>query len=328
MFNIVILGFDKALASAIAGMADLFTLTGVSWNRLQQQAPTPKFKVQIASKDGQPIQCINGLQLNAHIRFDQIDNPSAIIIPTIGGHIPNVLADNPELLQLIRYGERQGWLIAANCTGNFLVAEAGVLNGRVATTHWGYEAQFRQRFEQVDLHADLMLTRDGNLFCAGGGQAWFDLALHLIEQFHGYDTALETAKAFVLDYHRDSQQSYSLLKLAKPHKDPLVKQVQLYLEQHFDQPLPLEQLAAQFNISKRTLIRRFNQAMDIAPNSYIQSLRIEAARKRLEQTNQTVEQVMNAVGYEDTSSFRRLFRSVTGLTPTEYRKRFGRKFRA
>ncbi|QIZ76957.1 GlxA family transcriptional regulator [Ferrimonas lipolytica] len=328
MFKIVIVGFDKALATAIAGIADILSLTGVSWNRIQQQSPTPRFDVKIASKDGAAIECINGLQLNAHISFAEIDRPSAIVIPTIGGHIPEVLAENPEVIKLIRHAEQQGWIIAANCTGNFLLAEAGVLDGRVATTHWGYEAQFKQRYPKVDLRTELMLTRDDNLFCAGGGQAWFDLALHMIEQVYGYDMALETAKAFVLDYHRDSQQSYSLLKLAKPHKDPLVKQVQLYLEKHFDQPLPLEQLATRFNISKRTLIRRFNQALDIAPNSYIQSLRIEAARKRLEQTNQTVEQVMNGVGYEDTSSFRRLFRSVTGLTPTEYRRRFGRKFGA
>ncbi|WP_028115594.1 GlxA family transcriptional regulator [Ferrimonas senticii] len=328
MLNVVVLGFDKALSSAIAGVVDLLSLTGISWNRLQNQTPEPKFQVQIASKDGGPIRCINGIDLNAHIAFADIAEPDAIVIPTIGGHIPDVLAHNPKLLAVIRHAHQHNWLIAANCTGNFLLAEAGVLDGRQATTHWGYEQLFRQRYPQVELQPQLMLTRDDNLFSAGGGQAWFDLALHLIEQAYGYETALETAKAFVLDYHRDSQQSYSLMKLAKPHKDPLVHQIQRHLDNHFAEPQNLDDLARQFNVSKRTLIRRFNHALNIAPNGYIQSLRIESARKRLEQTSQTVEQVMNAVGYEDASSFRRLFRQYTGATPTEYRKRFGRKFRA
>ena len=148
----------------------------------------------------------------------------------------------------------------------------------------------------------------------------------MIERSYGFETAIQTAKAFVIDYRRDSQLSYSLMRLAKPHKDDLVKQVQVWLEEHYAEDFTVDELADRFSVSKRTLIRRFNAALDMPPNTYVQSIRIEAAQKLLEETDRTVDVVMNDVGYEDASSFRRLFRKKTGLTPTEYRRRFSRRF--
>jgi transcriptional regulator GlxA family with amidase domain len=153
-----------------------------------------------------------------------------------------------------------------------------------------------------------------------------DLALHLIERTVGFEVAMQTAKAFVVDYRRDSQLTYSLMRLAKPHRDDKISEIQRWLDEHFAENVMVEDLADRFGMSKRTLIRRFNTALDMPPNTYIQSVRIEAARKLLEETERTVDLVMNDVGYEDASSFRRLFRKKTGLTPTEYRRRFSRRF--
>ena len=325
MLNIVVLGFDSALASAITGVMDLFALAGVTWNRVQGEEVGRHFNVCIASPDGQPIRCINGIQIAAQLSYADIQQVDAIIVPTIGGPIDEVLAQNPELLALLQYANQQGWTIAGNCTGNFLLAEAGILNGRCATTHWGFKQQFAERYPAVKLTAEQLITRDEHIYCAGGGLAWFDLGLHMIERFVGFDVALQTAKAFVIDYRRDSQLSYSLMRLAKPHKDELVKQVQEWLQAHYAQHFTLDELAQRFNVSKRTLIRRFNAALDSPPNAYLQSLRIEAAQKLLEETELSVDLVMSQVGYEDASSFRRLFRNRTGVTPTEYRKRFSRR---
>lgn len=325
MLEIVVVGFDKALASAITGVTDLFGLAGVTWNLIQGQPPEKAFNVRIASHNGQPIQCINGLQLGAHLSFDEIKNADAIVIPTIGGPIEEVLAENPELLSLLQQANDFGWTIAGNCTGNFLLAEAGILNNKSATTHWGFKELFQQRYPQVELKADQLITRHDNIYCAGGGLAWFDLGLHIIERHIGFEAALQTAKAFVIDYRRDTQLSYSLMRLSKPHKDDLVREAQTWLEQNFADTFTVEQLAERFSVSKRTLIRRFNAALEMPPNTYVQSLRIEAAQKRLEETERTVDVVMNDVGYEDASSFRRLFRKKTGLTPTEYRRRFARR---
>jgi len=325
MKNIYVLAYDQALASAITGVLDLFALAGVTWNRIQGSEPVPIFNVQIASAKGEPIRCINGINLGAHVSFDDITQPDALIIPTIGGPIEQVLASNPELIEVIQKANNQRCIIAGNCTGNFLMAEAGVLNGRQATTHWGFKQAFESRYPKVNLTAQFMLTRDEHIYCAGGGLAWFDLGLHMIERFVGFETAIQTAKAFVIDYRRDSQLSYSLMGLAKPHKDALIKDVQHWLTQNYATPIVIDELAKRFSISKRTLIRRFNQALDMPPNTYIQGLRIEGAQKLLEESEMHIDTIMNQVGYEDASSFRRLFKSKTGVTPSDYRNRFRRR---
>ncbi len=325
MINIVILGFDQALASAITGVVDLFALAGVTWNRIQEQPPHPEFDVQIASHERQNIRCINGLQLAAHMSFDDITQADVIVVPTIGGPIDQVLRFNPELITTLQQAHDSGCMIAGNCTGNFLLAEAGILNGRSATTHWGFKDEFEQRYPNVNLKTDQMITRDDNVYCAGGGLAWFDLGLHIIERCVGFDAAIQTAKAFVIDYRRDSQLSYSLMRLAKPHQDELVKKVQVLLEENYGGEFNIQQLADRFSVSKRTLIRRFNLALGMPPNTYLQSIRIERAQKMLEESTDNVDVIMNKVGYEDTSSFRRLFKKKTGLTPTEYRSRFSRR---
>ena len=322
----VIVGYDKALSSAMTGVADLFGLAGVTWNRIQGQEPQRLFNVRIASPDGEPVKCINGIQLLAHMSYDQVEDVDAIVIPTIGGPVEDVVGNTPELMALLQRADQAGWTIAGNCTGNFLLAEAGILDGKTAPPHWGFSELFARRYPQVDLKADQLITRDDNIYCAGGGLAWFDLGLHMIERSFGFETAIQTAKAFVIDYRRDSQLSYSLMRLAKPHKDDLVKQVQAWLEEHYAEGFTVDELAERFSVSKRTLIRRFNAALDMPPNTYVQSIRIEAAQKLLEETERTVDVVMNDVGYEDASSFRRLFRKKTGLTPTEYRRRFSRRF--
>jgi len=325
MHNVVIAAFPGAMSSAIAGVADMLVSSGVLWNVIQGEPHERYFSVRVASPDGLPVRCVNGLELSAHLSYDQADHADILIVPTIAARIPEVLTKEKSLLELIRRADDAGWTICGNCTGNFLLAEAGVLNNRTATTHWGYRDMFAERYPEVDLRADQLITRDGNIYCAGGGLSWYDLTLHLIERFVSHEVAMQASKAFVFDYRRDSQLSYSLMRLAKPHKDDKIAEIQEWLEANYPGRIRVEDLASQFGMSKRTLIRRFNSALNMSPNAYIQTVRIEAARKLLEETERTVDQVMNDVGYEDGSSFRRLFRQKTGLTPTEYRRRFSRR---
>ena len=212
MQNIVVIGFPKALSSAITGVVDLLALAGVTWNSIQGQDPERYFNVRIATVDGKPVKCINGIEIAAHMSFDDIRHADAIVVPTIGGPIKEILtSDNTTIRQtmsMLQRADRAGWVICGNCTGNFLLAEAGILDGRSATTHWGYKDLFEQRYPNVQLHADQLITRDDNVYCAGGGLAWLDLALHLIERTVGFEVAMQTAKAFVVDYRRDSQLTY------------------------------------------------------------------------------------------------------------------------
>jgi len=332
MKHVIIAGFNGALATTITGVIDILSLTGVSWQRIMHEVPAPQFKVWVASSDGLSIHCINGLEISAHISFDQVmqdqdlrDNLFAIIVPTIGSSIEHTLARNPSMIGFLRWGYRQQLVIAGNCTGNFFLAEAGLLDGKRATTHWGYKTLFEMRYPDIELRADQLITVDGHVYCAGGGLAWFDLAIYIIEKEFGYDWALQTAKAFVIDYRRESQLSYGLSRLSQRHTDELISKIQCYFEDHYHQPQALESISGKFNVSKRTLIRRFKAALNMTPYAYLQQVRIEVSQKLLAETQLTPEQVVQKVGYEDMSSFRRLFKQPAGLTLAEYRHRFAKR---
>ncbi|WP_375171452.1 GlxA family transcriptional regulator [Marinobacter sp.] len=326
MHTVSIIGFDGALASAITGIVDLFRLAGVTWARIHGEAPEPRFRTQLLTEDGGPCRCINGLTLMADGRWSApaLAQADIIVVPTIGAPIGDVLAQNRSLVQWLSEQASSGSLIASNCTGAFLLAEAGLLDGREATTHWGFSNQFRQRYPAVSCHPEKLITVDGALACAGGGMAWWDLGVYLVERFAGAETARQLAKAFVIDAGRTSQAPYSALQAKRYHSDGTVLELQDWLDRHFARPILLAELARQSGLSERSLLRRFKAATGDTPNTYLQLLRVEHVRHHLETSRRPIDEIINAVGYEDISSFSRLFRKHTGLAPGAYRSRFGR----
>lgn len=324
MHTVTILGYEQAYASAITGALDLFALAGVTWQRMQGQSPQQKFQVQLASIAKKDINCINQLSLKSHVAIEDVTHTDLLIIPTIGGKIEDVLAKNRNLLPYIRQFFTSGSDIASNCSGAFFLAESGILSGKVATTHWGYAEQFRRAYPQVYLQADKLITQDQTIYCSGGGMAWFDLALLLIERYCGHDVASSTAKAHVLDISRGNQSAYAQLRSKKYHQDEDIRLVQEWLENNYTKAVQLDSLAAQFNMSSRTLLRRFKQATSQTPFPYLQSIRVEAAKRMLEAESTSLEKITNQVGYDDLSSFTRLFKSLTDLSPSQYRKKFKR----
>ncbi|KXI30786.1 GlxA family transcriptional regulator [Paraglaciecola hydrolytica] len=324
MFNVTILGFNQAYASAITGALDLFALAGVTWQRMQGISPTPYFNVQIATIKKQPLRCINQLEIRSHIAIEDVKQTDLLLIPTIGGSLLNVLADNQALLPHIKRHFDLGADIASNCSGAFFLAEAGLLNGKEATTHWGYAELFRKRYPEVKLCAEKLITSQQNIYCAGGGMAWFDLALLLIERYCGHDVASTTAKAHVIDLSRGQQAAYASIRAKKYHQDPEVLLVQEWLEANYVKPIQISQLPNLVNLTSRTLNRRFKQATEQNPLEYLQNLRIEAAKKLLEKSHDNAQRIVNHVGYDDLSSFTRLFKKHTGLSPSQYAKKFKR----
>lgn len=322
--TVTVLGFNHALASAITGALDVFAFAGVSWQRIHQLPTTPKFHVQLASAHGQPFQCSNQITLNPNIAIEDVSQTDILLIPTIGGDIDTALRDiQPQLVHIKRL-QKMGADIAANCTGTFILAETGLLQGKVATTHWGYADKFKQHYPDVLLQSDKMVTEHDNIYCAGGGMAWIDLSILLIERYCGHQVATDTAKSHVLDVSRTSQTIYASSRQRHFHSDKDISAVQSFLEGHLHVKLSLEDVAHKHNMTERTLLRRFKNACDITPWQYLQSLRIEHARKLLETTNMQLEKIVNAVGYEDMSSFTRLFKKITGLSPSQYRAKFKR----
>ena len=323
-FEVVILGFDGVLGSVLAGALDLFSFTGVSWQRFLDQPVTPRFKVQIANLGGVDIRCSNRLIMRAHCDIAAVRRCDLLLIPTIGDSIDKVLLQNELLIpHIIRLANTQAD-IASNCSGAFLLAKAGLLEGRVATTHWGYASKFKSDYPEVDLQENQFVTQSDNIFCAAGGSAFYDLALLLIERYCGRELSTQVAKTQIIDSKRGSQNSYTNVTLYKPHADQLVKRVQDYIENNFQQPLQVSQLAAMVNITTRTLNRRFQSAVAMRPIEYIQAVRIEQAKRLLESKDVSIKSLADQVGYSDISSFTRLFKRATALTPKEYQNKFSR----
>jgi len=319
---VTVLGFDYVLASALTGINDLLSLAGVSWNKLHQQVPEPKFRVQIASWDKKPILTLNNVIIMPHCAIQEVQHSDVYLVPCIAGDIEKTLAQNPGIVALLKKLNQSSNLIGSNSTGSFFLAEAGILDHKIATTHWGLADLFRQKYPKVKLKADQLITHDDNILCDGGGLAWFDMGLYLIELFCDHDTAVGSAKAFVIDTGRTTQLTYSPLISKKYHNDKAVLSVQNWLEEHYISDISIEHLGQQFGLSHRSLIRRFKSAAGLTPSNYLQEIRLDAASKYLVQSVKTIGEITHAIGYEDISSFTKLFKRKTGLSPSNYRARF------
>lgn len=326
MITATLICFPNALATSIIGIGDLLGFCGVTWNYINKEEREPKFKVQLAAQNLAPVKCVNGMRLDVHQTLDESLDSDIVIIPTIGGNIEKTLISNPEITAYLTKLDQNRTLIASNCTGAFFLAEAGLLNGQEATTHWGFAEEFRLRYPNVDLKPEKMLTRSGNVLCSAGGHACFDLGLYLIERFYGHEQAVQSSKSFVLDMGRKSQLSYSPVESSKHHNDELIKGIQYAIDEQYQDLLPLSELAKAHGISERSMIRRFKKATGDTPASYVQSVRLEHAKQLLENSQLKIADITHAVGYEDISSFTRLFKKHTGLTPGHYRERYASRF--
>lgn len=322
MRHVTVLGFDYAFASAITGVSDLLSTAGVTWNYIHGNALASEFKVEIATFDGAPVKCANNIQIEAHRAIADINNTDLLLIPTIAGDIEQTLRRNKDLLPWIANQAEKGADIASNCTGAFLLAETGLLDNKLATTHWGFVEEFRQRYPDVDLQPEQLITADGALFCSGGGMAWLDMALFLIERYCGYDIAMASAKSNVFDISKTSRAAYSSIPGKRYHQDIAILSLQDWLDINFNQNVSVAQLAEKIAMTERTLIRRFKQATGDSLVHYIQCLRVDGAKKLLLGENMTIEAITQQVGYQDVSSFIRLFKKHTGLSPSAHRVRF------
>ncbi|MGP9548023.1 GlxA family transcriptional regulator [Psychrobacter sp. AOP7-D1-21] len=331
-FKMIILGFDGVLGSVLSGALDLFSFTGVSWQRFSNESVEPRFNVQIASLGGGDIRCSNRLIMQAHCDIRDVTECDLLLVPTIGDSIDKVLKQNSELLlHLVRLANTKAD-IASNCSGAFFLAKAGLLDHKIATTHWGYANKFKADFPLVDLQENQFVThsrseftnQSGNIFCAAGGSAFYDLGLLLIERYCGREISTQVAKTQIIDSKRGSQNSYTNVTLHKPHSDHVIKQVQEYIEENFQHSLQVSRLAAMVNITPRTLNSRFQSCVAMRPIEYIQAVRIEQAKRLLELGDVSIKSLADQVGYDDISSFTRLFKRATELTPKEYQDKFSR----
>jgi transcriptional regulator GlxA family with amidase domain len=248
-----------------------------------------------------------------------------IIIPSMSGDMMGSTYPNIPFASWIAAQYRDGTSVASLCTGAFLLAFSGVLKGRQCTTHWAYANEFRLFYPSVTLVDEKVITDQNGLYSSGGSNAYWNLLLHLVEKYTDRAMAIRTAKYFVIELDRAAQSPFIIFHGLKDHPDAVVRQAQEHIEYNYREKLTVDQLADAFHLSRRTFERRFKKATRHSVFEYIQRVRVEAAKQKLEIGRKTVQDIMYAVGYADIQTFRDVFKDITGMTPLDYRNKYNRE---
>lgn len=286
----------------------------------------PPFEVEIVAAQAGPLVLASGLATRAQRGIRDLPSTDVIIVPSV------VLSGEgwrtgryPELVGWVRSAHERGAALCSACSGVFLLAETGLLDGRHVTVHWGYAASFRTLFPRVSVHPEQALVvsgERGQLVSSGAATSWHDLVLYLVAKHVGPTVAQTVAKFFALQWHRDGLGPYMIFEGRTDHGDAAILDAQRWLAGNFSVADPVEQMVRRSGLAERTFKRRFLGATGHAPLAYVQQLRIEEAKRRLERTADPIEEIGWRVGYEDPAFFRRLFRRVTGVAPGHYRRQF------
>ncbi|MBZ5686933.1 MAG: helix-turn-helix domain-containing protein [Acidobacteriia bacterium] len=323
MIDVTVLLLDQTFSSTAVGPMEVFRHAGSLWNKLTGKAEKPRFQVRTASANGRPVLCDGPIHIQPMSAIHDIRRTDLIFIPTTGLSLDDVVERNAPVVPWLKRWHKRGAAIASVCSGVGLVAATGMLDGKRATTHWALAERFREKYPKVKWMPELMVTEDRDLYCGGGVHAALDLTLYLVEKFCGHDIAMENAKALLIEMPRAWQAGFAVVPLKTEHNDEAISTAQDWLHQNFHRPFPLEAPAHRAGMSLRNFVRRFKQATGDSPLAYLQKLRIAAAKRLLESNHRTMQEISDAVGYQDVAFFRSLFQRHTGVSPSVYRERFG-----
>lgn len=325
--DVAILALPYCAASSVHGLLDILTTANYCHGLAHNRDLPVLFNLHVVTPEDQPVRAYNGSAIVPTCRREDLEPDLVVVASAIE------VAGSPRILdqQLgahetvhtwLRARAKAGTILATACTGSFLLAEAGLLEDKTVTTHWRSAEHFRHRYPGIHLEPDRMLIDNGNVISAGGATAFIDLSFHLIERFGGSALASACAKLHVFDHIRQDQAPYRMFAGHRSHTDERIKQAQDWIERHYAEDFAIDEVADRVGLGARTFKRRFREATGETPIGYLQQVRIEAAKHLLETTRQTLSEVIWASGYEDVSSFRRLFKRTVGCTMEQYRKRF------
>ncbi len=284
------------------------------------------FQVDLVGLNDQTSLYNGAFQVNPTKTIDQVTHTDLIIISTIVGDFEKEVKNNAGFIPWIKEQRvKNNAEIASLCTGAFLLAETGLLNGKSCATHWVAHEAFKQMYPQVNLVPEKIICEDNGIYSSGGAYSFLNLLLHLVEKHAGRETAIWCSKLFEIEFDRSDQNQFIIFQGQKDHTDEPIMKAQLFIENNFGEKFNVEELAKMFAISRRNFVRRFKKATSNTPIEYIQRVKIEAAKKSLESSAQNVSEVMYSVGYNDTKAFRNTFKKITGLSPIEYRGKYNRE---
>lgn len=323
-----LLATKEVSASSLFGLYDTLSGAGQAWEIfVTGESPHPIFDVRIIGSSCEPFRCASGTQITPDTGIDAVSDVDLIVVPGMNVSAIEPL-DSIETLSRdwIWKQHHSGTRVVAACSGAVYLAAIGLLDGIEITTHWAYSDLFRRYYPEVRLRLDHNICFESagkGIVTSGGTTAWQELALFLIRNYGGLEQAKRTAKFWLMADRGEFQAPYTSLVTTISHDDAIVRDIQLWTAENYSSESPVNMMIQRSGLPPSTFNRRFRKATGFSPKDYVQAVRIEEAKQRLEMSDVPVDAIGREVGYEDSSSFRRLFKRKTSLTPAKYRKMFG-----
>jgi transcriptional regulator GlxA family with amidase domain len=322
MKHVSILVLHDAVMASIVDARTMFA--GVN-EFLEAAGRSPQFKLQFVGLTKQ-VKLYNGVfSVYTDAFMQDVKKTDLVIIPAIGGDFETTIKKNKDFIPWIVQQYKKGAEVASLCTGAFMLSSTGLLNGKECSSHWISASLFREMFPEVTLVDGRIVTEQQGLYSSGGAASYWNLLLHLVEKYAGREMAIRASKVFALEIDRKSQSPFIMFNGQKKHEDEPIKQAQEFIEQNITERISVEDLSLKFAIGRRHFERRFKKATNNTPLEYIQRVRIEAAKKKLETSSMNVNEVMYEVGYVDVKAFRTVFKKLTGLSPIDYKNKYNKE---
>lgn len=308
--------------ACIVGTYEIFSVANTYWKQLGRKE---LFRIELAGVS-RIAEFDHGLMtLKPQVHISDIKKTDLVIIPSLVRDYETAMNGNKMLVEWIAHQYKEGAEIASMCTGTFMLASAGLLDGKNCSTHWSAADTFRSKFPKVNLQADKLITDEHGIYTNGGAYSFLNLVIYLVEKYYDRQTAIYCSKVFQVEMDRQSQSAFIIFKGQKLHGDEMVTEAQTYIESKLHEKISVEHLSSKFAVGRRNFDRRFIKATGNTPVEYSQRVKIEWAKKAFENTRKTINEVMYEVGYSDVKAFREMFKKFTGMSPLEYRSKYNKE---
>jgi transcriptional regulator GlxA family with amidase domain len=319
--SIIVPDGDNNLSSII-GAYKILTRANALW---KEKTKKERYKIELVGIS-KKVDFYDGLfSVKPHTHISKVTKTNLIIIPSLNHNYEKAIKGNKPLIEWIKEQYKNGAEIASICTGAFLLASSGLLNGKTCSTHWAFAATFRTMFPKVNLQTDKLITDENGIYTNGGAYSFLNLIIYLVEKHFDRQTAIFCSKVFQIELDRQNQSGFIIFSGQKSHSDEVIKQAQTYIEDNLQDKISIENLSSQFAVGRRNFDRRFIKATGNTPVEYMQRVKIEVAKKSFETSRKNINEVMYEVGYSDIKAFREVFRKVTGMSPLEYRNKYNKE---
>lgn len=321
--HVSLLLMPDAIMSSVTGIYDVLTCFPLLASIEPDVPSSNPFEVELV---GTSTSSPAGVEIRSHKDVSEVARTDIVIAPAL--MVPDGAWETgryPDYVDWLKQVHSDGAMLTSACSGVLLLAETGLLAGMEATIHWAYVRTFRENFPDVALRQERVLVAAGDkeqFVMSGASASWHDLVLYLVARKVGPTAAQAIAKFLMLQWHTDGQTPYETFQPITDHGDAAILAVQDWIKDSFSTPNPVEEMGQLSGLPVRTFKRRFSKATGYSPVTYVQQVRIQEAKRRLEQTDTSIERIGQDVGYVDGASFRRTFKRLAGISPAAYRKKF------